>query len=239
MDDSIWSSEEGAQQFLSLVEEHMQRRAQSQQHPISPIHAFRPSHSVLGVLESIAANLEEHERVINRSQRTIWEAQERAAAKKREEEARKREEQEKVVRDAKERAERARQKEGQRKQQRRIEWSDAWKRYENGWTSVDDPDNLSGSEIPWPTKSGLRQDLSESSVRQFFRETAFTYSSNDHAEELFQTMSKETKRWHSDKIQHRFGQDIFQSQYGKDIDMVTKLIVVLWKEAKMGRGRNR
>lgn len=239
MDDSTCGSKEEVQQFLSLVEEQLQRREQAQRQPTSPIYPLRPTHSVLSVFECFREHLEDQQRMIDRSKRRIREAQERAAAKKMEEEARKREEQEKKEREAKERAERARQKEEKRKQKRKNDWSDAWKRYENGWKSVDDTDNLSGSEIPWPTKSGLRRDLSESSVRQFFRRTAFVYSFNNHAEELFQAMTKETKRWHSDKIQHRFGRDVFQSQYREDIDMVTKLIVVLWKEAKMGRGGNK
>ncbi|EEU36701.1 uncharacterized protein NECHADRAFT_86508 [Fusarium vanettenii 77-13-4] len=236
MDELRCSNEEEAQRFLSLVEEHLQRQKQQ---PTSPIYPIRPTQSVLGAFTRFREHLEEQQRIIDQSKKRIREAQESAAAKQREEEATERKEQEKREREAKQRAELARQKEELRKLERRHEWSDAWKRYENGWKSADDTDNLGGNKIPWPTKSGLRQDLSESSVRQFFQKTAFVYSSNDHAEELFQTMTKETKRWHSDKIQHRFRRDIFQSKYREDIDMVTKLIVVLWKEAKMGRGGNK
>ncbi|RSL90936.1 hypothetical protein CEP51_000465 [Fusarium floridanum] len=200
-------------------DEYSPRQRRPQQQPATTTYPF----------EACINHLEEEQRKADRRKK-------RRAAQKREEEARKRAE-EREEQEAKEKAERKRQKEDRRKVKRRGDWSDAWKKYDNAWKSIDDTsDNIDGSQIPWPTKSRLRLDLSESTVRQFFRRTAFVHSSDDQAEEIFQVMTKETKRWHSDKIQHRFGKDIFQSQYGEDIDMVTKLIVVLWKEAKMGRG---
>ncbi|RSL61335.1 hypothetical protein CEP53_005167 [Fusarium sp. AF-6] len=227
-----WSEEEPDSLPLKLLkifatDGYSQRRG-PQQRPAST-NFFDEIHRITSHTEWFIDHPEEDERRAERRKRR--------AAQKKEEEARKRAEEERKEQEAKEKAERKRQKEERRKEKRRGDWSDAWKRYENGWKSIDDTsDNIDGSQIPWPIKSGLRQDLSESAVRQFFRRTAFVHSSDDQAEEIFQVMTKETKRWHSDKIQHRFGKDIFQSQYGEDIDMVTKLIVVLWKEAKTGRG---
>lgn len=164
------------------------------------------------------------------------ETKEREERERKAKETKEREERERKQKEAKERAENVRMKAQQKQEQETQEWSDAWKRYEEGWAFVNASDEyLNGNQIPWPTKSGKREGLTNGCVREFFRRMPSVASSDTPCKETFRAMTQETKRWHTDKIQHRFGRDIFQSVYGEDIDIVTKLVVVLWKEAKTER----
>ncbi|KAH7122039.1 hypothetical protein B0J13DRAFT_566871, partial [Dactylonectria estremocensis] len=183
----------------------------------------------------VAKEIKEREEQEKR-EREAKKAREREERERKAKETKEREERERKQKEAKERAEDVRRKAQLTLEEETQEWSDAWKRYEEGWAIVSASDEvLNGSQMPWPTKSGKREGLTNESVREFFKRMPSVASADTPSKETFRAMTQETKRWHTDKIQHRFGRDIFQSVYGDDIDIVTKLVVVLWKEAKMER----
>jgi len=123
-------------------------------------------------------------------------------------------------------------------EQRRLaeqrEWAEAWKRYTKGWELVEANQTAKITSIPWPTRSGRWEDVTENNVREFFRR-APTYEASREPDERFCLMSKENKRWHTDKILSRFGRQVLVGSRKGEIDLVTKLMVVLWKEAKITR----
>lgn len=74
-------------------------------------------------------------------------------------------------------------------------------------------------------------------VSEFFKNAAPLQQAAQLEEEMFRLMSKENKRWHTDKIMSRFGRGILQAPCGAALDLMSKLMVKLWKEAKMQRKR--
>lgn len=143
----------------------------------------------------------------------------------------------KVAKEAKAAKEAKKAKEAREEQEREQSvWLDAWTRYDEGWDKIIAAGgSVERSGIPWPTKSGKRTTINEEVVREFFRRNPSVLLSSDKGEERFRLMSRETKRWHPDKLQCRFGREMLIGEYKADIDFISKLIVRLWKEAKMKR----
>ncbi|GKT43380.1 uncharacterized protein ColSpa_03561 [Colletotrichum spaethianum] len=127
------------------------------------------------------------------------------------EEQRRREESEEKAREARkredsERAERARAKRQKEKEREEREWSDACARYEDRWSNIEaGGGGLASSQIPWPTKSGKGTTVDERAVREFFRRMPSLLLSDEPGEERFRVISRETKRWHPDKLQVGLG----------------------------------
>ncbi|KAK4233280.1 putative reticulocyte-binding protein 2 like protein a protein [Achaetomium macrosporum] len=132
----------------------------------------------------------------------------------------------------------SRQRAEEREAAEKQEWADAWSKYCRGWMSLEtDKTKITPSKIPWPVKSGSWQDVSESSVRSFFRKAVPVYLADHQGDEMYRTICDENKRWHTDKIMSRFGPDILKGPYGDALNMIAKLMVQLRVEAKMGRKR--
>lgn len=94
---------------------------------------------------------------------------------------------------------------------------------------------MSYKQLPCPTKSGMWEDITEKNIRSFFNEAAKIYSPNQPNESLYQLLCRETKRWHTDKLLSRFGQEVFTSPYKSAVDVITKEVVAMWIKAKLER----
>lgn len=171
---------------------------------------------------------------------------------------RERQERERRAREVREREEAFRQKDCRRAHEReeieKRDWGAAWARYSQAWQAIEASQDvvrppiprskgadahlqqLTCHDIPWPTKSGMLLDFSEDNVRLFFRKAAPVHLSSEPEEELFRLMSLENKRWHTDKILSRFGQEALESSLADYINRTSKLMVQLWKEAKGAKG---
>ena len=57
----------------------------------------------------------------------------------------------------------------------------------------------------------------------------------DKSEEKYRIMSVENKRWHTDRIMYRFGSDVLADRHGASIFTTGRVVLELWKEAKMQR----
>ncbi|KAK3192708.1 hypothetical protein K4F52_001062 [Lecanicillium sp. MT-2017a] len=118
---------------------------------------------------------------------------------------------------------------GEKKQHESQTWPEAWKRYAAKWKSLDaDPDDKD-VKIPWPTKSGLLRDVSETNVRQFYLKGPGELKSG---KERYDMMSAETKRWHTDKIVRRFGADVMIGEHKEAFNTIARVVVDLWKVAR-------
>ncbi|KAH8168657.1 hypothetical protein LIA77_11921 [Sarocladium implicatum] len=135
-------------------------------------------------------------------------------------------------REAKERAERikeaARRKAEAAKLAEKRKWSSAWNRYDASWYALEDG-RLKNPKLPWPVVSGEVSDVTASSVREFFRRAMPV------DEDRFRLLTRELKRWHTDKLLSLVGQDVVSGGDKARIDVVTKTIVQLWKEAKLSK----
>ncbi|KAJ9137293.1 hypothetical protein NKR23_g9214 [Pleurostoma richardsiae] len=169
------------------------------------------------------------------------EQKERAERLKREQEERQRREKEQKERQKKEEAARARERPRTRAQEReramKKEWEDAWTRYTDGWDKIrgKTSEEVDHAQIPWPVKSGRLEDVTSGNVSLFFERAPPIALAIDVAEERFRIISQENKRWHTDKIMSQFGPEILSGKYKDALDLIAKLMVQLWKEAKMKR----
>jgi hypothetical protein len=178
---------------------------------------------------------DEEERQRNEREEKMRQEREEKQRKEREEKIRQeREAKERETREynTRQRAKKA----AQEREQLAREWTDAWSRYNTAWEAIETskkpaiPDN-----IPWPVKSGRFIQVNESNVRQFYQKAVPTHLAQDPAEEMFRVISNENKRWHTDKLTSRFGSDIVKGEYRDALNMITKLMINLRTEAKIGR----
>lgn len=161
-------------------------------------------------------------------------AKEKAREQQRQEDAerkRQTEEQERK-RKAKERLEKlkedARRKAQAAKLAEEQKWSNAWTRYNDTWKAIEEG-RCTPSKLPWPTLSGEASNLTEAGVREFYRRGP------PASEDRFRLFSQETKRWHTDKLLSRFGKMVFDGAAKEDLDLVTRVTLLRWKEARLGR----
>ncbi|KAK3937844.1 putative reticulocyte-binding protein 2 like protein a protein [Diplogelasinospora grovesii] len=193
--------------------------------------------------EEIKRLLKEIKREAEERQRQQQKAEEERKQKEEQEEREREQERERKRQEDQRREEELRQRARKTAQERekaaKKEWADAWTRYCAGWEAIEkNREQICPiDKIPWPTKSGRRDDVSQASVRQFFDKALPVHLSSTPGEERFRMISLENKRWHTDKILSRFGQDVLR--HGKPcanaLDLIAKLMVELRKEAKMRR----
>lgn len=103
---------------------------------------------------------------------------------------------------------------GERRRERKR-WVEAWERYCGRWEDLlgsggrDGDGKVGGGKgavvkIPWPTASGLLQDLTPGAVGRFFQQAPTSAEGTDATEtSLRALLKKERVRWHPDKMQQR------------------------------------
>ena len=140
------------------------------------------------------------------------------------------------LREARERAEKAKAEARRKGEADRLaekrKWSNAWNRYDACWYAMEDG-RLQHPRLPWPVLSGDVQDVTESSVRDFFKRAAPV------EEDCFRLLTRELKRWHTDKLWSLVGKDAVLGPDRANIDLVTKTVVQLWKETKLSKMKER
>ncbi|KAI1375014.1 hypothetical protein F4677DRAFT_150970 [Hypoxylon crocopeplum] len=166
--------------------------------------------------------------------------QKRKEQERREQEQRRREEERRREEDAREEAFRERVRLAKEKRERdarekaereTAEWHESWERYFKAWNKKAD---LSAANIPWPVKSGLQADVNEDNIRLFF-EKAPPEQLVDSGEKCFKLISAENKRWHTDKMIQRFGQDVVNGAARSTLGTVAKIVIELRQEAQANR----
>lgn len=142
---------------------------------------------------------------------------------------------EKQKREAEKRAEKAKEEARQKAQAAKLaeeqKWSNAWSMYNAAWQNIELGRSKISPRIPWPTLSGKAKDVTEASVREFFQRGPRT------SEDRFLLFSQEAKRWHTDKLLSRFGREFVDGSEKENIDLVTRVIVQRWKEAKRSKAK--
>ncbi|KAI0602998.1 hypothetical protein F4775DRAFT_531484 [Biscogniauxia sp. FL1348] len=106
-------------------------------------------------------------------------------------------------------------------------WRAAWERYNKTW----DSDRLSAANIPWPVKLGFRWQVSEANVKLFFAK-APPEESRATARARFDLISKELRRWHTDKVMQHLGLEVVNSVSGEALNTVAKVLVQLRQDAQ-------
>lgn len=141
----------------------------------------------------------------------------------------------KQKREAEERAERAKEEARRNIRAKKIaedqKWSNAWSLYNEAWQDIELRRAKGSSGAPWPTLSGKAKDVTEASVQEFFQRAPRT------TEDRFLLFSQEAKRWHTDKLLSRFGNEFVNGAEKENIDLVTRVIVQRWKEAKRNKAK--
>lgn len=90
--------------------------------------------------------------------------------------------------------------------------------------------------IPWPVKSGKWEDVSEENVKLFFQKAPpVAVFSSDAKEAKFRLMSKESMRWHQDKISQLFGLEVFSGKHASSLKMIARIVVELRQSAQKAR----
>ncbi|KAJ2970902.1 hypothetical protein NQ176_g7961 [Zarea fungicola] len=118
------------------------------------------------------------------------------------------------------------------KSERQV-WDEIWSKYLADWASLDETPEEMDVKIPWPTKSGKLDDVTEASVKRFFWDGPC--HGKMAGEEWFSIMSAENKRWHTDKITARFGPGAVVEQHKEVLDLIARQVIELWKESRRSR----
>ncbi|PTB67823.1 hypothetical protein BBK36DRAFT_1114863 [Trichoderma citrinoviride] len=104
-------------------------------------------------------------------------------------------------------------------------WVDAWDAYTKAWAAWDGA--LEG--LAWPVLSGLRKDVGEEAVREFF---VRGIGLEEVGEQQFAAKLKEERvRWHPDKIQQRLGGQ-GGSDVLKDVTAIFQIVDKLWGQMR-------
>ncbi|KAI1631315.1 hypothetical protein F4809DRAFT_632800 [Biscogniauxia mediterranea] len=114
-----------------------------------------------------------------------------------------------------------------RAEEEAAEWRAAWEKYNKTW----DSDRASAANIPWPVKLGLRGEVNEASVRLFFAK-APPEESRATARARFDLVSRELRRWHTDKVMNHLGLGAVNSLTRDALNTVAKVLVELRKDAR-------
>ncbi|KAJ0118489.1 hypothetical protein J7T55_009272 [Diaporthe amygdali] len=110
---------------------------------------------------------------------------------------------------------------------RRREWTERFREYGTNW---DGWDGDVGS-IPWPTKSGRRQDVDEEEVRAFFVRGLDLETLGER--EFAAKLKEQRVRWHPDKIQQKLGgREKADERVMKDVTVVFQVIDTLYDDIR-------
>ena len=90
-------------------------------------------------------------------------------------------------------------------------------------------------QLPWPVKSGAMEDVTPANIKQFFSVAPPTPASATAGEERYRTISRENKRWHTDKIMSRFGISALDGPCKNALNITAKVVVELRQEAQRSR----
>ena len=113
----------------------------------------------------------------------------------------------------------------------KVSWKAAWKRYEDGWLEVPQPTgSLIEENIPWPTRLGTLVSTNEESVREFFKMAPSGVNETKAGSGSRKVLKRELLRWHSDKA--HFAKVKLSRSASKGVEMMARLIIVLYDEAK-------
>ncbi|OTB08023.1 hypothetical protein M426DRAFT_217949 [Hypoxylon sp. CI-4A] len=172
---------------------------------------------------------EKKEQEEQKKQKEQKEQEERAERQRREQKAR-----EEATRERARLAKEKREREAQQKAEKEAaEWRSVWKRYSNAWIKDEDED-LSAEDIPWPVKSGLQSDVNEANVNLFFSK-APPETLVDTGDRRFKFISAQNKRWHTDKVMQRFGQEVANGAAKSALGVVANVLVELRQKARKER----
>jgi hypothetical protein len=142
---------------------------------------------------------------------------------------------EKQKREAKDRTEKAKEEARRSAQATKLaeeqKWSNAWSLYNAAWQNIELSRSKKPPGVPWPTMSGRAKDVNEASIQEFFQRAP------GKTEDRFLLFSQEAKRWHTDKLLSRFGKEFVNGAEKENIDLVTRVIVQRWKEAKRSKAK--
>lgn len=112
---------------------------------------------------------------------------------------------------------------GEARRRRRAR-EDDFARYMKSWETWDGTQ----AGIPWPTDSGMRDDMRETTIRSFF---ANGLSGSAGSAEFATGLKEQRVRWHPDKMQHRMGgKDKVTKDVMEDITMVFQVIDTLYND---------
>jgi hypothetical protein len=112
-----------------------------------------------------------------------------------------------------------------------ISWAAAWKRYEDGWLEVQQSaGSLTEEDIPWPTKLGTLTSTDEENIREFYKMAPPSANGTKSGSGSRKVLKRELLRWHSDKA--RFAKMELSKTARKGVDLMARLIIVLYDEAK-------
>ncbi|KAF7560325.1 hypothetical protein G7046_g3822 [Stylonectria norvegica] len=187
-----------------------------------PVHAY--SHDKVGPTGKLEQMTDEEYAAHVRQK--MWEKthagllEERA---QREQERTRRKKEERHSRKLREEMEHSLQRGDERRQRRR--WVKRWEDYTQAWADWDG----APATLDWPVESGLRGDVDEKAVRDFFirgLELA------DVGEKAFVAKLKDERvRWHPDKIQQRLGGQM-DDEVMKHVTAIFQIIDRLWGETR-------
>ncbi|KAI1247671.1 hypothetical protein MGN70_011562 [Eutypa lata] len=163
--------------------------------------------------------IEELKRAYQKLKQELREEQERREQEAREERIRERA---RVMRETREREAR------EKVRKEAAEWRESWDRYSQAW---EDTTALKADSITWPVKSGLRADVSEANIRLFFDKAPPVSS----GELYYKLINSENRRWHTDKLMQRLGEDVVNGAAKDVFALVSKVLVVLRQEAQRKR----
>ncbi|KAI0442196.1 hypothetical protein F4803DRAFT_382477 [Xylaria telfairii] len=104
-------------------------------------------------------------------------------------------------------------------------WKDRWDAYTKTWESWNG--TLEG--MVWPVRSGRREDIEASSVREFY---VMGIDPVDVGEtEFLARLKDERVRWHPDKIQQRLGGRVDEAVM-RDVTAVFQIVDKLWTDTR-------
>ncbi|KAL6860920.1 hypothetical protein J3F83DRAFT_747977 [Trichoderma novae-zelandiae] len=142
---------------------------------------------------------------------------------RREEERKRKKEEERKSRKLRDEMEASIRRAEERRRSRR--WVDGWDAYTKAWAAWDG----TLDKIAWPVLSGLRKDVSEEAIREFFIRGI---GLEDVGEKQFAAKLKEERvRWHPDKIQQRLGGQ-GGSDVLKDVTAIFQIVDKLWGQMR-------
>lgn len=107
---------------------------------------------------------------------------------------------------------------------RRQAREDDFARYTQSWETWDGTQD----DIPWPTGSGMREDIRETTVRSFFTDGL---GASAGSAEFAAGLKEQRVRWHPDKMQQKMGgKDKVAKGVMADITMVFQVIDTLYND---------
>ena len=72
-------------------------------------------------------------------------------------------------------------------------------------------------------------------IREFFQKGLPVEAAASPQEERYRIMVQESKRWHTDKLYHRFGRELCTGEMREVLNTVTRVVLEEYMRAKMNR----